>query len=407
MIAPTGRKKKIAKIKEAESSMEYSNADSVAKKEDNRQAVTPSTTPALSMNDGMIGSNQVSGMIQKSVADNYLNNQVNQIVANVKNNVLDSKPEPEEGAFEAMLRKKRDRYIQDKTDALKMQKYYALADTLSAIGKMGGAAVGGAIGGNVMDSAPAVGEYKENRGYIDAFEKAKRATERLDKLDDTEFSLAYTKAQRDEQRAYEEKKRAEDREYNENVRADERKWQEKNTADTRKWQEDNAKEERNWKDTRAKEDYQNQITLRKISNSGSSDTYKKQFDTYHPKLPVEFKDGTAVQMNDIEYEALFKNFVGKKIGDTTITQNNFDYMLRSNPDVFRGYLVRNGFLTEDKKTKKTNSDSTRVQFPLHMSRVPEDFRNKGENKGVLIAANENIDANDEELLKSLGVTFVD
>jgi hypothetical protein len=75
---------------------------------------------------------------------------------------------------------------------------------MKALGQMGGAAIGGAIGGNALDSAPKVAEYKANRGYIDAFEKAKQANDRLRTLDEKEFNLNYAKQQRDEERAYRE-----------------------------------------------------------------------------------------------------------------------------------------------------------------------------------------------------------
>lgn len=72
-----------------------------------------------------------------------------------------------------LLSSQREAAVKDKTDAGRMQQYYALADVFNALGKMGGAVVGGAVGGNILDSAPMVGEYKESRGYLDAFERAK------------------------------------------------------------------------------------------------------------------------------------------------------------------------------------------------------------------------------------------
>ena len=293
--------------------------------------------------------------------------------------------EPAEGLWDSMLRKKRERYIQDKTDALKMQKYYALADTLNAIGKIGGAAIGGAIGGNIMDSAPAVPEYKENRGYLQAFEEAKRATDRLDKLDDTEFSLAYSKAQRDEQRAYEEKKKAEEREYNDRKLAENRKWQEEQTAKTQAWKEGESEKDR-----------QNQRTLRNMSESKNSDYAQKQFDIYHPKLPVEFKDGTSVKMNDIEFKSMFDNFKGQKIGETAITADNFDYLLRQNPDFFREYLVKHGFLSEGSAKPESEPDATETAKPSVKEMILAKARQKAESRQAV----------DADVLKTYGGSVV-
>lgn len=87
--------------------------------------------------------------------------------------------------------------LKEKTDAAKMQQYYALADVFNSIGKLSGSAVGGAIGGNAGESAPAVDPYKESRGYLAAFEKAKAANERLKGLDDKAYSLAVTQEERE------------------------------------------------------------------------------------------------------------------------------------------------------------------------------------------------------------------
>ena len=86
-----------------------------------------------------------------------------------------------------------------------MQKYYALTDALKALGQMGGTAIGGAIGGNMLDSASKVDEYKPSRGYLDAIEKSKKANDRLRALDEKEFNLAYNKNLREEERAYKQK----------------------------------------------------------------------------------------------------------------------------------------------------------------------------------------------------------
>lgn len=124
---------------------------------------------------------------------------------------------PTASTFSDMLAQRRNELRktaeQDKTDAVKMQKYYALTDALGALGKMGGAAIGGAIGGGMGDSAPIVADYQPSRGYVEAFEKAKQANERLRALDEQDFQLTYAKQQRDEEREYKAKTDALDKKY--------------------------------------------------------------------------------------------------------------------------------------------------------------------------------------------------
>ena len=98
--------------------------------------------------------------------------------------------------FQDLLAAQRQEALKEKTDAAKMQQYYALADVFNSIGKLGGSAVGGAIGGNAGESAPAVDPYKESRGYIAAFEKAKQANDRLKAIDDKAFNLAVKQEER-------------------------------------------------------------------------------------------------------------------------------------------------------------------------------------------------------------------
>jgi hypothetical protein len=109
----------------------------------------------------------------------------------------------------------------EKTDAAKMQKYYALTDALRAIGQLGGTAVGGAIGGDLPDSAPAVDPYKESRGYLDAFERAKKANDRIKELDEKGFQLAL----RDEERDYNAKAKEAENAYKAKMDAADKAWQ--------------------------------------------------------------------------------------------------------------------------------------------------------------------------------------
>lgn len=141
----------------------------------------------------------------------------------------------------------------EKTDSAKMQKYYALTDALKALGQMGGTAIGGAIGGNMLDSAQKVEEYKPSRGYLDAIERSKKANERLRELDEKEYNLAvrdedraYQKQLTEDNRSYQDKVRAEDRAYNDKVRAEDRAWKEAQSELDRKQKAEAAKLDAEW-----------------------------------------------------------------------------------------------------------------------------------------------------------------
>lgn len=133
----------------------------------------------------------------------------------------------------------------EKTDAAKMQQYYALADVFNSIGKLSGSAVGGAIGGNAGESAPAVDPYKESRGYLAAFEKAKAANERLKALDDKAYALAatqeereYNKRLRDADNQFKLQLTQEEREYNKKLRDADNQFKLQLTQLDHQWQKD-------------------------------------------------------------------------------------------------------------------------------------------------------------------------
>lgn len=138
--------------------------------------------------------------------------------------------------WENMMAAGRKALVKEKTDAKKMQRYHALTDVFNALGKMGGAAIGGAIGGDVLAGATAK-EYQPNRGYLDAIEKAKTANDRIRALDDTAFQLQMNKQLRDEQIAREDKRIAEQREYEAKVRQIEMNFQTERDILQQKWAE--------------------------------------------------------------------------------------------------------------------------------------------------------------------------
>lgn len=244
---------------------------------------------------------------------------------------------------------------QEKTDAAKMQKYYALTDVFKSIGQLGGTAVGGAIGGNMADSAPAVDPYKESRGYLEAFEKAKKANDRIKDLDEKGFSLllrdeerAYNKAMADEERAYKEKMQALDWEYQKDfydfkskidqaIAQGNMELQAKLTAER-----DKALAE--IQAIRDKENREHEIRLKNLGleitkiQMGLSDGKGNDISS-----DVDFAfyvDGVKpAKISKKRYEEMLSYFAGKgKIGDTTVDEENVEAVLRSHPEEAKKYL---------------------------------------------------------------------
>lgn len=236
--------------------------------------------------------------------------------------------------FSDMLAPFREAAKKDKTDAVKMQKYYALTDAFNALGKMGGAAVGGAIGGNVLDSAPAVADYQPSRGYLTAFEEAKKANERLRALDEKGFQLAL----RDEERSY---KQQEDK-LN-------RDWQKQMIDYKNKIDRANADKDfersRKLKEDFAALEHKHDMELQRLKNqhrasehAGSRANMQYQYDLYNKPVQIAFDDGTAIEVSKNEYEGLYNYLVGKTIGGTKVSKDNIGIVLRENPGIVNDYL---------------------------------------------------------------------
>jgi hypothetical protein len=185
------------------------------------------------------------------------------------------------------LEEQRKSLTKDKTDAVKMQKYYALTDVFNALGKMGGAAAGGAIGGNMLDSAPNVGEYKESRGYLDAFENAKKANERLRALDAQEFQLAYETQKRNDDRAYEAK-----------VREAERAYKTESDRLNREWTAEQNRINREWQKAVADQDFERQSALKK-ELATMEQNFKKELATMEQNFKLQYQ-----KINNAHEEAI-------------------------------------------------------------------------------------------------------
>ena len=254
--------------------------------------------------------------------------------------------------WEQMLANQRKQYEQDKTDAVKMQKYYALTDALNAIGKMGGAAIGGAIGGDVLGGAPNVGEYKESRGYLDAFERAKQANDRLRALDEKEFTLAYNKAQRDEERAHQAKMKEDERAYNFEMDKLNKQWQkdmidykakieqaalENNLALKAKYEAELAAINQKYWEERAATEHKYNMAEKRLGQ----DIVKMQMGGGNRAFTLN--DGTVANIpSDVFAE--MKAFYADKgsIDGTYVDAENIESFLRTRPDLVADFVSKHG-----------------------------------------------------------------
>lgn len=254
-----------------------------------------------------------------------------------------------------MLEGQRRKITQDKTDAAKMQKYYALADAMKALGQMGGAAVGGAIGGNALDSAPKVAEYKESRGYLDAFEKAKQANDRLRALDEKEFNLSYAKQQKDEERAYWQEKAKEEQKFRAEQAELERKWKTANAAERAKIEAAilaSKQAHEKWLKERS-------LEYARIMMKGKGSSKDESAITGDP---IIFDDDSVLYLDKKDLNALKNRFINRKVGDVFVTEENFNEFLGSQRPFVENYLKRIGkdaqFLTLEPDAMQTTAQNT-------------------------------------------------
>jgi hypothetical protein len=291
---------------------------------------------------------------------------------------------------------------QEKTDAVKMQKYYALTDALKSLGKMGGVALGGYLGGNMLDSAPQVGEYKESRGYLDAFENAKKANERLRNLEEKGFQLEYAKQQAAEERAYKA-----------NIAEIERKYKAEQDQLAREWQAEQNRITREWNAAVAEKDFERQAALKKelaefeqafklkyqsLENKNKLDlkeagynTVQQQYQLYNT-VPIGFKNGKGITVPKPYYEDMQEFFIGDEwVGSDgvkrKVTKDNVLQFIKNNPDRVNEYLNMFG-LGEKPATTQTAAETTKqagiksASFPMNMSQIPAELMNVEEEEDI-------------------------
>lgn len=258
------------------------------------------------------------------------------------------------------LRKKAE---DEKTSSAKMQKYYALTDALKALGDMSSTAVGGIAGGGAMDAPYNIAEYKPNRGYLEAIEKAKKADERLRALDDKGFQLAM----RDEDRSFQQQMAKENRDFQRQMAEINAQRQEALAANNHKRalelleEKNKLQTEHDEKITKLK--YQYVTSIKNISK----EIVKMQ--TGGKKTQLWFDDGSKAEIGKDDYEALKRHIIGKRVGGTTVTKENVDHIISANPQYISGLMATYGIdgYTPVQTQKAAEEQPSTTAQPVGMS----------------------------------------
>lgn len=261
--------------------------------------------------------------------------------------------------FSKMLEGLKTQAQQEKTDAAKMQKYYALTDALGSLGKMGGAAVGGAIGGNVWEGAPAVQPYKPNRGYIDAFEKAKDANKRINQLNDQQYQLALTLDERDYQRgkdAWAQGQREKEFQHTVQQAKDNKEWQAEQNELNRQHQEKMAYLNSQLSRAAAKENREETARIRKEMLEEQREYNLKLAEQEAQNggngqgIPIYFNNGQGIRVSNTDYEGLKRHFMDYD----KVDEENIEQYLSDNPRLVNDYLRAFGqsFITAPQISQK-------------------------------------------------------
>ena len=244
------------------------------------------------------------------------------------------------------LEERRKAANKEKTDAVKMQKYYALTDALRSLGQMGGAIVGGAIGGNVLDSAPQVGEYKESRGYINAFEKAKQANDRLRRLDEEEFNLAVADAERNYKQQQDKLYRDFQKEMADYKAKIEQATYANNLALKSQYEAEAAEAEQQYWEERAAINHKYGMEEKEYGRGYAQ--YQKDLYADKDNSPIIFKGGSIVNVPKKYHDAIRTYLMDEKIGEITVDKYNVDSVIKNNPKMVYDLLG-------DRKSRCTGS----------------------------------------------------
>lgn len=310
-------------------------------------------------------------------ANNALKSASNTMLGNLPNSIAPQQTLNTQATlspWEALMKERREALKQEKTDAQKMQRYYALADALKSLGHMGGAAIGGAIGGDALAGATAP-EYKASRGYIDAFEKAKEANEALRKLDDTEFQLKYADQKAEVDRKYNEKKEQISRQFQAEQARLTREFQASESALNRKWQE--AMQTNNLEAKAAIErDLLNLKQTFQAQLQASQQAHEKAIKEASERIvamqtgkifPFSFDNGTSIELTNTDYEGLKRKYMNKTVNGRKVTKDNFDAVIASDPDLVNSYMKSIGkeakFIAGQPVSNTTNTSTSTPATP--------------------------------------------
>ena len=328
-----------------------------------------------------------------------------------KTDVTTKEEEPKR--FSDLFSESRKNLQQKKTDAAKMQKYYALADALKVIGDMGGTAIGGAIGGDALGGATPTEQSKPSRGYIEAFEKAKAADEALAKLDQEEYKLEVAYEKKKEEREYKAAQDAILQEYKieleklrrEGINATEEKKAElKERAillrancsqslaelkSTLKYNNDLSILDERAEDTMDIIDYrtnaQKDVIDYRIEN-GLYDSRRSR-----ETKPVRFRDGTNMEIPLTYYESMKQDLIGDDWNGKRVTKDNVEQYIRNNPNVVKDYLRGFGVAVGASTPARTSSTPAPATTPAPAS-APAPSTGSGTNTSRQKSTDEILDA---------------
>ena len=315
--------------------------------------------------------------------------------------------------FSDLFSESRKALQQKKTDAAKMQKYYALADALKVIGDMGGTAIGGAIGGDALGGATPTEQSKPSRGYIEAFEKAKAADEALAKLDQEEYKLEVAYEKKKEEREYKAAQAAILQEYKieleklrrEGINATEEKKAELREKEillrancsqslaelksTLKYNNDLS-----LLDERA-EDQMDIIDYRTNAQKDVID-YRIENGLYDSRRsretkPVRFRDGTNMEIPLTYYESMKQDLIGDDWNGKRVTKDNVEQYIRNNPNVVKDYLRGFGVEVGASTPARTSSTPAPATTPAPAS-APAPSTGSGTNTSRQKSTDEILDA---------------
>ena len=321
----------------------------------------PESSPIVTLDNAELpNNNATTEVVPKDIA-----------AGTISNELIHAKPD----TLASYIEKGKEALVKEQTDAQKMQQYYALTDALNSLGKMGATAVGGAIGGNMLDSAPNVGEYKPSKGYLDAFERAKQAKEKIRALDDRYYQLAL----RDDERSYQQQVNAENRrwqkelaDYNHKIKRAEQK---EDWAEKERLEKELLKLRNQYEANLVSIKHSNDMKLQDSKNQGALEEAKVRQQTAiinsNPTDKNErrmLKDGSTIAIPQGYYQAMTQYFINKSNG--AVDKDNVEEYIYNNPDAVREFLSSNKLIQSSTASPTTTQQPPQPKVSMADSRLP-------------------------------------